>query len=155
MKNKEWSTFTNDITWYKDITDICNTASKRIDIIRRLPPSITPFNKLHIYTTFIRPLLKYGSTLFDNCTTASSMLIEHVQRQAVLAITRAYQHTAQRILLIELGLEHLETWRSKAKLTLFFKKKKNIAPEYLQFTSKRSRQNCALWTLKLTSNQNA
>ena len=66
-------------------------------------------NCCNIYTTFITPLLEYGSTLFDNCTTASSEQIEHVHRQDALAITRAYQHTSQRILLTELGLEFLET----------------------------------------------
>ena len=96
--------FQNYITWDKHITDICNTASKQIDIIRHVPPSFTPFTKLHIYTIFIRPLLKYGSTLFDNCATALPEQIQHVQRQAALA----YQHTPQRILLIELGLKSLE-----------------------------------------------
>ena len=96
------------MTWDKHITDICNTASKQIDIIRHVPPSFTPFTKLHIYTIFIRPLLKYGSTLFDNCATALPEQIQHVQRQAALAITRACQHTPHRILLIELGLKSLE-----------------------------------------------
>ena len=32
----------------------------------------------------------------------------HVKRQAALGITRAYQHTPQRILRIELGLDPLE-----------------------------------------------
>ena len=88
------------------MTDICNTASKQIDIIRHLPPNITTFSKLKIDTTFIRPLLEYGRTLFDSCTTASSEQIEHVQRQA---ITRSYQHILQRIyLLIEFGHEICE-----------------------------------------------
>ena len=54
-----------------------------------------------------------------------------MQRQAALAITRAYQLTPQRILLIGLGLESLETQSSKAKLVLFFKIKNNVSPEYL------------------------
>ena len=70
--------------------------------------------------------------LFYNCTEHQSEQLEKVQRQAALAITRAYQHTSHQNLLTELGLERLETRRTKAKLTLFFKMKKNLAPNYLQ-----------------------
>ena len=91
----------------------------------------TPHKTSHLHHTVIRPVLEYGCVLFDNCTEQQSEQLERVQRQAALAITRAYQHTPHQNLLSELGLERLEVRRTKAKLTLFFKMKKNIAPNYL------------------------
>ena len=125
-------TFNNSMTWEHHITDICKRAGSRIDLIRRLPASITPLTKLHIYTTFVRPLLEYGNVLFDNCTGEMQELLENTQRQAALAITRAYQHTSHNNLLQELGLITLQERRTIAKLTLFYKIKSNLTPDYLK-----------------------
>ena len=124
-------TFTDDLTWENHITDICTRASSRIDMIKRLPSAITPVTKLHIYTSFIRPILEYGSVLFDGCTEALSAKIEHTQRQALLAITRAYRHTSQQKLLLELGLKPLSDRRETSKLLLVFKMKNSLTPKYL------------------------
>ena len=89
--------------WEHHITDICKRAGTRINLIKRLPASITPFTKLHIFTTFI-PLLEYGSVLFNKCTSELTNELKNTQRQAALAITQAYQHTSHTNLLTELGL---------------------------------------------------
>ena len=125
-------TFSNTLTWEHHTADICKRAGSRIDLMRRLPSSITPLTKLHIYTTFVRPLLEYGSVLFDDCTNILSEQIENIQRQAALAITRAYQHTSHTNLLHELGLEPLHERRKKSKLILIFKIKNNLTPDYMK-----------------------
>ena len=53
--------------------------------------------------------MENGSVLFDNCTSAMSDMIEKVQRQAALTITRAYTNTPHIHLLRELGLSRLVT----------------------------------------------
>ena len=124
-------TFADDLSWDNHINQICTKASTKIDAIKRLPSNISPLTKLNIYTTFIRPLLEYGSVLYDSCTDILSDKLEHVQRQALLAITRAYKHTPQSNLLSELGLESLQERRRRAKTTLLFKMKNNTTPLYL------------------------
>ena len=122
----------NTLTWDNHINKICLEAGKRISNIKRLPNNITPFTKLHIYKTFIRPVLEYGSVIFDNCSKALSDDLESSQRQAAIAATRAYNHTTHANLLQECGLQTLQTRRQMAKVVLFFKIKKGKAPEYLQ-----------------------
>ena len=122
----------NTLTWDNHINKICTEAGRRIASIKRLPNNITPLTKLHIYCTFIRPVLEYGNVIFDNCTNRVSDELESIQRQAALAITRAYSHTTHVNLLRECGLQTLKDRRSQAKSILFFKIKKGKAPEYLQ-----------------------
>ena len=49
---------------------------------------------------FIRPILEYGSVLFDNftcadnCSSAMVDMTENVQRQAALTVTGAYTNTS-------------------------------------------------------------
>ncbi len=125
-------TLNNSMTWENHINDICKKAGKRIDLLKRLPPAITPHTKLQIYLSFIRPVLEYGSVLFDDCTQILSNKLENIQRQAALSITRAYQHTSHLTLLKELGLEPLNQRRKQAKLNIFYKIKNNLTPQYLK-----------------------
>ena len=69
--------------------------------------------------------------MFDSCTDTLSDQLEQVQRQALLAITRAYKHTSQANLLKELGLETLQERRHASKRVLLFKMKSHITPSYL------------------------
>ena len=125
-------TLNNTLTWDTHVNKICTEASRRIASIKRLPNSITPLTKLHIYCTFIRPVLEYGNVIFDNCSAKVSEELESTQRQAAIAITRAYSHTTHTNLLKECGLQTLQDRRSIAKSILFFKIKKGKAPEYLE-----------------------
>ena len=101
--------FNNKLTWDVHINEKCKEAGKRLSVLRKLPDCITPLTKLLIYKSFIRPVLEYGSVLFDNCTVQLSDQLENVQRQAMLKITRAYIHTSQNKLLAMLGLETLKS----------------------------------------------
>ena len=125
-------TFNNKMTWDNHINKICTEAGKRLSTIKRLPQSITPLTKIHIYKVFIRPLLEYGATVFDSCTLELSQKLENVQRQATIAATRAYNKTSSQHLLDECGLVTLHNRRIQAKLTTLYKIKKDIAPDYLK-----------------------
>ena len=85
-----------------------------------------------IYIAFVRPLLEYGSVLFDDCSALMSDMIEGVQRQAALTITGAYTHTSHINLLKEVGLELLSERRKQAKTVLVYKIQTGLAPEYLR-----------------------
>lgn len=119
------------MSWSDHITEKCKAAGVRLSILRNLPSAVCPLVKLNIYKTFIRPILEYGAPLFDNCTTEESNRLEAVQRQACLLISRAYRRTSTETLLNHLGLKTLKERRIKAKLTLFYKIVKGIAPQYL------------------------
>jgi len=125
-------TLNSRLTWDDHINRICQDAGKRLSTIKRLPHNISPHTKIHIYCTFIRPLLEYASVVFDNCSAALSDQLESVQRQAALAATRAYRHTSTNNLFQECGLATLKNRRTTAKLVLFYKIRSNITPNYLR-----------------------
>ena len=125
-------TLNNKLTWEDHISRVCTEAGKRLSVIKRLPSNITPFTKLQLYKTFVRPVLEYGSVIFDNCSNNSSEAMESVQRQAAIAATRAYKNTSNTYLLPECGLESLQDRRTKAKLTLMFKIRRGKTPDYLR-----------------------
>ena len=123
----------NTLTWNNHIRKVCTEAGKRVSSLKRLPSNITPFTKLHIYCSFIRPVLEYGSVIFDNCSAELASDIEAIQRQAAIAATRAYSHTTHTNILRECGLITLHSRRQMAKSILLFKIMNGKAPEYLQW----------------------
>ena len=120
------------MTWDNHIREKCNTAMKRVTLLKRLALKVPRSTKLNIYTSFIRPVLEYGSVLFDNCSAAMSEMIENVQRQASLTITGAYAHTSNIRVLKEVGLSLLSRRRIVAKITLIFKIIRSFTPSYLR-----------------------
>ena len=119
------------LTWDNHINHICTEAGKRLSIIKRLSNCIAPLTKIHIYKSFIRPVLEYGSVIFDSCSISLAEKIECVQKQATVASLRAYSNTSYNSLLYECGLIKLSNRRMQAKLILFYKIVQNITPDYL------------------------
>ena len=58
----------NDCSWHQHINYIKNKAWARINIMRRLKYKLDRKSLESIYISFIRPLLEYGDTIWDNCT---------------------------------------------------------------------------------------
>ena len=124
--------FTNTMTWDKHIDKICKDAGKRLTVIKRLPNQIAPLTKLSMYKTYIRPLLEYGSVIFDNCTKSMADQLESLQRQAIISSLRAYKNTANIYLQKESGLPSLQNQRTIANLVTLFKMYKGKGPTYLK-----------------------
>ena len=74
-----------------------------------------------LYCSSIRPILEYGSVLFDNCSIKDSKLIEAVQRRAAVLSTGAIRRTETLRLMSETGWDPLETRRARAKMACFYK----------------------------------
>ncbi len=96
-------TINNKMTWDDHIDRTCAEANKRLTIIKRLPKNVTQLTKIHIYKTFIRPILEYSAIIFDNCLNYLTWKMENIQRQAAIAATRAYNNTSHQQLLLECG----------------------------------------------------
>jgi len=124
--------FNDKMTWEDHVREKCTVAMKRVTLLKRLALKVPRNTKLAIYTSFIRPILEYGSVLFDNCTTAMSDMMENVQRQAALTITGAYTNTKHACLLKELGLSLLCHRRTVSKVILIYKMIYNLTPKYLK-----------------------
>jgi len=78
--------------------------------------------KQRAYTSLVRPILEYSSTVWDPYTSTAINKIEAVQRRAARVITSQYQRTASvTAMLAELNLQTLAERRRIARLTMFHK----------------------------------
>ena len=84
-----------------------------------------------IYTSFIRPLLEYGSGVWDNCNLQEKQNLEKIQLKAARIVTGATKLVSFQALYNETGWETLEVRRKKQKLTLFYKMCNGLSPAYL------------------------
>ena len=112
-------TLDSKMNWNSHIDSKCKELGQRLNILRKLPIYITPLTKLKIFTTFIRPVIEYGSVLYDNCTIHLSNRIENIQRHACIVITRCYKSTSNEKLLKILGLESTASRCKKACHLIF------------------------------------
>ena len=124
-------TLTENMSWSEHIQRVTSKASKRVGILYRSKDKLPRFARCQFYTTFIRPILEYGSILFNNCTVIQSHSLELIQRRAALYCTGANRRTETRYLLRELGWDTLEFRRHQSLLLNFFKLHKRIAPLYM------------------------
>ena len=116
---------------------ICNENSerkirKRQERCTGIPLTPPPPCSENIYTAYIRPLIEYGHTIYDNTNDTNSKRLESVQRKAAIACTGAYINTSHDRLLAELGWLSLKQRREDAKLVNMFKMVKGLSPAYLQ-----------------------
>ena len=125
-------TLTTNLNWNEHIHQSIKKTNMLIGKIWTLNKHIPRMALEDIYLAYIRPVLEYGCTIYDNCSVALLQRLEHTQRRAALACTRAYSHTKHENLLAELGWNKLEHRRSYLKLTTMYKIVHGNAPRYLQ-----------------------
>ena len=87
---------------------------------------------IKIYFAFIRPILEYGSIVWDNCSQGNSFLLENVQVAAGRIITGLRKKSSRCALYSELGWKPLSIRRERQKLLMFYEIVHGIAPHYLQ-----------------------
>ena len=85
-----------------------------------------------IYTAYVRPILEYGSVIWDNCDEIDKKLLEDTQLDAARIITGAIRGTSHNEIYEEIGWETLETRRERQQLLLMHKMINGVAPTYLQ-----------------------
>jgi hypothetical protein len=73
--------------WTKHINTIIERASKQLNILRKLKFKLNRQYLENIYITFIRPILEYGSEVWDNCGAVNSDRLEKVQTEVARIVT--------------------------------------------------------------------
>ena len=120
------------MTWDAHVNTICKKSAKSVNLLKRMNKQIDRKSKLMIYKSFIRPQLEYATQVFgSNLTLEQENKLEHIQRNAVLSITRAYIHTPHDKLLHEVGVEPLIIRRKYFRLCHLYKMVNNLVPRYL------------------------
>ena len=124
-------TLSDNMTWDQHINNICCKAAKRVDSLKRLKYILPRKSLKIIYTSLIRPVIEYGSIIFDNTSAKNGLRLEAVQRSAMLGCTGAYRLTSTTNMLGELSLDTLETRRCFTRLCTMYRIANNLTPEYL------------------------
>ena len=85
-----------------------------------------------MYTSFIRPILEYADTVWDNCTQTKITEIEKIQTEAMRIVTGATKSCSKLRLLEETGWDKLENRRYKHRLITMYNITHKTSPTYLQ-----------------------
>ena len=123
--------FSNDCTWHKHIDYIKDKAWKHVNAMRKLKFEFDRKSLEIIYLSFIRPILEYGDTIWDNCTQYEKAELDKIQNEAARIVTGTTKLVSIENLYEETKWETLEERRRKHKLTLFYKMVNNLSPSYL------------------------
>ena len=124
-------TFSNTCTWSEHIKLITDTAWSRLNLLRVLKFRIKRRALQKLYFAFIRPLLEYSCSVWDNCSTENKKILESIHTEAARIITGSTKLCNIEKLYSELGWETLQERRNKQKLIIFYKILHNEAPTYL------------------------
>ena len=123
--------FNNKATWSNQIKYMYDKALKRIGVLRSLKYNFDRKTLETLYFSYVRPIMEYASSVWDNCTMQESELLEKVQVDAARVVTGLPKFCSLQELYIETGWTSLNIRRKVRKLVLMYKIVNNLAPAYL------------------------
>ena len=121
----------SDGSWDQQIQSIVEKAWKRIGILRRSKFLLDRLSLQTIYFSFIRPILEYGDTVWDNMYEYHKEELDKIQNDAARIVTGCTKLLSLSDLSRESGWETIRERRNKHKLILFFKMVNGLVPNYL------------------------
>ena len=118
-------------TWSNHIEYIYRKASRSIGHISRSKHSFNRSTLIKLYVTLVRPIIEYGSVLYDNLSIKDNNRLELLNRRSAIICSGAISRTETRSLLGDLGWNTLKQRRLISKLLMFYKIFSKQAPGYL------------------------
>ena len=85
-------TITNDLKWNTHISNICTKANRTLGFLRRTLISCPQNVKEAAYKGMVRPILEYGSSVWDPHPDKLKKELEKVQNRAARFVTRNYDY---------------------------------------------------------------
>ena len=123
-----------DGTWDQQIQMVVDTAWKGIRILRKLKFILDRLSLKTIYFSFIRPILEYGDTIWDNMYEFKMEELDQIQNEAARIVTGCTKLVSLAHLSKEFGWESLRDRRKKQTYS-FFQNGKWTCPELLMLSS--------------------
>ena len=124
-------TFSSNVKWSDHIDNICKSALKEINVVKKLKYTLSRSALNKIYNTFILPLLEYACEVWDGCSKGDEEKLEKVHLEAARVVTGLPIFASRDSLYFETGWETLKERRSRRKLSVFYKIFNNTAPDFL------------------------
>lgn len=111
-----------DLKWDKHISKITTSANKINGFIRRNLKSCTRDTKSSAYTTLVRPIIEYSSSVWDPHTNEHIHELGKIQRRAARSTCNDYRRTTSATELIRgLGWDLLSTRRKISRVSVLHK----------------------------------
>ena len=83
-------TIRNNLKWNTHISNVCTKANRTLGFLRRILYSCPPVVKEAAYKVLVRPVLEYGSSVWDPHTHGLQEELEKVQNCATRFVTGNY-----------------------------------------------------------------
>ena len=122
----------NDCSWGTHINYIKKKAWARLHLLQKFKFVLDRKSLETLYLSFIRPLLEYGSLVFDNCTTHEKSELDKINIEAARVVTGTTKLVPINKLLNEIGWQTLEERRTMQKLTMLYRIQNDLTPTYLK-----------------------
>ena len=129
------------LNFRKHISEKIKTANKGLGLLKFLSKYLTREKLSLIYKIHVRPHLDYGDVIYHNQSLESMDLLESIQYQAALIVTGCWKGSSREKLYAELGWESLNDRRHFRRLTLYYKIKNYLTPNYLSLLAQPFDQN--------------
>ena len=136
----------NNLSWNHHIDTTAKKANSTLGFLRRNLRISNEEVKATAYKSLVRPNLEYCSTIWNPHTKDLTYKLEMVQRRAARYVTNRYHNTSSVTSMLDhLQWESLESRRTKAQLTMFYKITNDLvdipADQYL-IPSKTNTRSC-------------
>ena len=119
------------LSWQNHICIISERVAKRLNMLKGLRFHLNRSTLNSMYISLIRPLMVYGDFIWDGCGVECSNALEIIQFDAARLVTGTIKGTNRVALLEELSWDKLETRRYIHKLSVLYKIKNGMVPDYL------------------------
>ena len=123
--------FKCDWSWHNHIDYVKEKAWSGVNAMQTLKFDFDRKSLETVYLTFIRTILEYGNTVWDNCTQNEKNELEKIQNEAARIVTGTTKLVSIRALNQEIKWNTLKERRRKHKLALFYKMINILSPPYL------------------------
>ena len=115
-------TMTSDFSWNKHVDNVVNKANGTLGFLRRNLQISSPSLKTTAYTSLVRPVLEYASTVWDPYTKSCIDKMEIVQRRAARNVLHRYHNTSSVGKMLDTLLwTSLEERRNRQRLVMLYK----------------------------------
>ena len=142
-------TITSDLKWNSNIRNVCSKANRTLGFLRRNLFSCPQDVKEAAYKSMVRPILEYGSRVWDPHCNGLNDELENVQKRTARFVTRNYSYETGSVtgILEELKWETLQKRRKDNRFMLLYiglKGKARIPTDYLIPKNRRCRNQHSL-----------
>ena len=117
------------LSWEAHIKSVVSKAGKRIGMLGRLRSNLTTHSANIVYTSFIRPVMEDGDTVWTCCGKVNAQELERLQNRAARIVTKcSHSNTA----LSNLKWDSLECRRERHVFNLVKTSLRGQCPQFLR-----------------------